>query len=382
MPIRPRTTNANSGTGVLRNLNRSLVLKTLWQRPGLSRSELARELGLAKSTVSVVVAELLEEELLHEGEEVPGRVGRPSRALELDREKNLVLAWEISVDYLAVRLQNLMGEVRRGQDLDLGPDPDPSTCLDRLAQASKELLRGLGHSVYLRGLCLSVPGLVEPQHGHLTLAPNLGWQGLPLLEMLEHKLAQHRIRVETPPILENEANTAALGVYTLGEWRVANLAYLSLGIGLGSGLVLDRQLFLGSHGHAGEIGHVPLDPQGPPCRCGKRGCAETFINLKVWRADPSQARLEQMADKLGFLLAQLLNLLDPDVVVLGGPLVEEVGPRLLPLARAAARRYALEQPARTAQIVLSPFGRDTAILGAGVLAIRSFLEAQQGGVGA
>ncbi|WP_018467017.1 ROK family transcriptional regulator [Calidithermus timidus] len=380
MPARSKTTSANSGTGVLRQLNRSLVLRTLWRRPGLSRSELARELGLAKSTVSVVVAELLEEELLHEGEEVPGGVGRPSRALELEGEKNLVLAWEISVDYLAVRLQNLMGEVRCGQDLELGLGPDPEACLDRLAQASKELLRGLGHNVYLRGLCLSVPGLVEPRPGHLTLAPNLGWQDLPLLEMLEHKLIQHKIRVETPPILENEANAAALGVYTLGEWRVANLAYLSLGIGLGSGLVLDRQLFWGSHGHAGEIGHVPLDPQGPPCRCGKRGCAETFVSLKAWRADPTEAGLERMADKLGLLLAQLLNLLDPDVVVLGGPLVEEVGPRLLPLARAAARRYALEQPARTAQIALSPFGRDSAILGAGVLAIRAFLEAQRSGV--
>jgi predicted NBD/HSP70 family sugar kinase len=380
MPTRLRSASSSSGTGVLRSLNRSLVLRALWQRPGLSRSELARELGLAKSTVSVVVAELLGEGLLREGEELPGGVGRPSRALELEGEKNLVLAWEINVDYLAVRLQNLMGEVRRGQDLELGPDPDPGSCLDRLAQASKELLRGLGHSVYLRGLCLSVPGLVEPQQGHLTLAPNLGWRDLPLLEMLERKLEQHRIRVETPPILENEANTAALGVYTLGEWQVANLAYLSLGIGLGSGLVLNRQLFLGSHGHAGELGHVPLDPQGPPCRCGKRGCAETFINLKLWRADPSQARLEQMADRLGLLLAQLLNLLDPDVIVLGGPLAEEIGPRLLPLAREAARRYALEQPARTAQIALSPFGRDSAILGAGVLAIRSFLEAQQSGV--
>lgn len=381
MPARARNAYSASGTGVLRSLNRSLVLKTLWRRPGLSRSELARELGLAKSTVSVVVAGLLGEGLLREGEEMPGGVGRPSRALELEGEKNLVLAWEINVDYLAVRLQNLMGEVRRGQDLELGPDPDPEACLDRLAQASKELLRSLGHSVYLRGLCLSVPGLVEPR-GHLALAPNLGWRDLPLLEMLGHKLAQHKIRVETPPILDNEANTAALGVYTLGEWRVANLAYLSLGMGLGSGLVLNRQLFLGSYGHAGEIGHVPLDPQGPPCRCGKRGCAETFINLKVWRSDPSQARLEQMADRLGLLLAMLLNLLDPEVVVLGGPLAEETGPHLLPLARAAARRYALEQPARTAQIVLSPFGRDSAVLGAGVLAIRSFLEAQQGGVGA
>lgn len=382
MPVRPRTANTNSGTGVLRHLNRSLVLRTLWQQPGLSRSELARELGLAKSTVSVVVAELLGEGLLQEGEEVPGGVGRPSRALELDRARNLVAAWEVNVDYLAVRLQNLMGEVRHAQDLELGPEPDPGDCLDRLAEATRGLLQGAGPGVRLRGLCLTVPGLVEPTQGHLTLAPNLGWRDLPLLAMLGHKLERHKLRVEAPPTLENEANTAALGVYTLGEWRAANLVYLSLGTGLGGGLVLGHQPFSGSYGHAGEVGHVPLDPQGPPCRCGKRGCAETFVSLKAWRADPTEAGLERMADKLGLLLAHLLNLLDPDVVVLGGPLAEEIGPRLLPPAREAARRYALEQPARTAQVVLSPFGRDSAILGAGVLAIRAFLEAQQAGVGA
>lgn len=216
-----------------------------------------------------------------------------------------------------------------------------------------------------------MPGLLEPAQGHLTLAPNLGRADLPLLEHFRRALQALGLE-GLPTVVENEANAAAYGLYTLGGLALEHCVYLSLGVGVGGGVVVGRKIYHGARFHAGEVGHIPLDPKGPLCRCGKRGCAEAYLSYRRWQEDPSEARLAKMAERLAQLSAMVLAALDPERIVLGGPLVEATGGALLSAVQEQLHRYALAVHDPD-QITLSPLGREATLLGIGALAADVFL---------
>lgn len=355
------------GTRQLRRWHKARILDLLRKEPGLSRSDLAKQLELSPSAVTESVAELLEEGLILERPLPPQGQGRPSIALEVEGEKNVVLAWEIDVDRMAVALMSLAGAVRAKTLLPPAPK-DPHETLRLLAEAAKSLIS----ERRILGVGVTVPGLVEPEEGHLTLAPNLGWQDLALGEMVRETLVDLGL-LEVPLVVENEANAAAYGLYALGGWEVDHCVYLNLGVGVGGGVVVDRKVYHGGRFHAGEVGHIPLNPEGPTCGCGKRGCAEVYLSFRRWKARPSEKRLYDMAEKLAHLCAIVLSTLDPALIVLGGPLVEATGEALLREVRARLPRYALRVHSKD-QVVLSPFGREAALLGAGALAAAHFIE--------
>lgn len=355
------------GTRGLRSLHRARIFETLRKNPGFSRAELARELALSPSTVTEVVEEFLDEGLLVERPLPPKGQGRPSVALEVEGKRNLVLGWEIDIDRMGVSLMNFHGEVIRKTILPPAPGT-PEAALAVLAEATAPLLK----EARIRAAGVSIPGLVEPEEGHLTLAPNLGWQNIPLRDQVRERLLELGVPSEAPLVVENEANAAAYGLYALGNWPVENCAYLNLGVGVGGGLVLGHRVYRGERFHAGEVGHITLDPQGPRCRCGKQGCAEVFLSYRRWQEDPSETLFDEMAERLAQLSALILAVLDPGLVVLGGPLMQALGARLLQAVRDRLPRYAL--PVHTPdQVALSPLGRDAALLGAAALAADRFV---------
>lgn len=363
----PASDLPKGGTRQLRRWHKARILDLLRKEPGLSRSDLARHLELSPSAVTEVVAELLEEGLLLERPLPPQGQGRPSIALEVEGNRTLVLAWEIDVDRMAVALMSLSGEVR--DRVLLPPAPEgPEVALSRLAEATRPLLPGKR----ILAAAVTVPGLLEPGDGHLTLAPNLGWQDLPLGEGVRAALARLGLG-NLPLVVENEANAAAYGLYVLGRWEVDHCLCLNLGVGVGGGVVVDRKVYHGARFHAGEVGHIPLDPDGPPCGCGKRGCAEVFLSYRRWQEGASEELLKEMAERLAHLCAITLSTLDPGLVVLGGPLAEATGEKLLEEVRKRLPRYALKVH-EPDQVVLSPFGRDAALLGAGALAASRFVD--------
>jgi predicted NBD/HSP70 family sugar kinase len=366
--IGTRVRMAKGGTRSLRRRHMARILEVLCQKPGLPRSRLARLLRLSASAVTEAVAELLEEGLLVERPLPPKGQGRPSIALDVEGERHLVLAWEVDVDRMAVALMNLRGEVRTRVLLPPAPE-DPQEAFSALAEATEPLLDGKR----LLAVGVAVPGLLEPEEGHLTLAPNLGWRDLPLGELVQESLRRLGL-TGLPLAVENEANAAAYGLYALGKWKVDHCLYLSLGVGVGGGVVVDRKVYHGARFHAGEVGHIPLDPEGPRCGCGKRGCAEVYLSYRRWREGASEELIEEMAEKLAHLCAITLSALDPGLVVLGGPLAEAAGERLLQEVRHRLPRYALRVHSPE-QVVLSPFKREAALLGAGALAARRFLDA-------
>ncbi|GAA5335181.1 ROK family transcriptional regulator [Thermus hydrothermalis] len=355
------------GTRQLRRWHKARILDLLRKQPGLSRSDLARHLELSPSAVTEAVAELLEEGLLLERPLPPQGQGRPSIALEVEGERNVVLAWEIDVDRMAVALMSLAGDVRVKTVLPPAPR-DPQEALALLAATTYPLLSGRR----VLGVGVAVPGLVEPEEGHLTLAPNLGWQDLALGEMAQKALASLGL-AEVPLIVENEANAAAYGLYALGGWEVGHCVYLNLGVGVGGGVVVDRKVYHGARFHAGEVGHIPLNPDGPSCGCGKQGCAEVYLSFRRWNANASKELLAEIGDKLAHLCAIVLSTLDPNLIVLGGPLVGATGEELLREVRQRLPKYALRVHSPE-QVVLSPFGREAALLGAGALAAAQFID--------
>ena len=255
----------------------------------------------------------------------------------------------------------------------------------------------LGSNLVNFGIGLGVPGLVNTRKGELLFAPNLGWQNVPLRLMWNQ-------RFHLPLYVENEANLAALGEYYFGVGReVDNLIYLSSGVGLGGGLIINGKLFKGGYGLAGEIGHIQRDPAGEMCGCGRRGCWETQVGPRAVlqrvkrsiESDPDNAfkehfhgdldkltfnqvvdcalqgsqlcrsALEEVGKNLGTGIADLANIFNPEMVIIGGG-VSKMGELLLKPARKVVIQKVFKLPAGTVRIVRSRLGDNAGILGAAI----------------
>lgn len=248
----------------VREHNLGLVLRQVADQGPRSRSTLALETGLNKSTVSSLVADLIDAGLLRDSpvEERPGKVGRPPQSVELDPDGPFVLGLEINVDYLAVWATDLAGAVQHrafvANDNRAASPEDAIATLARLVEDALEQPFAAGRQPTLA--TVAVPGLVDP-NGELAVAPNLGWADVPVAGLLNEAL-------EDPPYtvrVENEANLGAVAELVEGAGRgLSDFVYVSGEVGIGAGVVLRGELFRGASGFAGEFGHLTIDPFGPP----------------------------------------------------------------------------------------------------------------------
>ncbi|MEV5766823.1 ROK family transcriptional regulator [Micromonospora sp. NPDC052213] len=359
--------------GSLREWNLAVVLDRIAaaDRPP-SRAELAARTGLTRATVSAVVEDLLAGRLVREAEPTPRTgAGRPSRGLVLAPDGPAGLGLEVNVDYLAACVVDLAGRVRhhtvhRADLRPVSPAEAVSRLVDLAARARADAAR---EGLTLAGAALAVPGLVDDA-GLVRLAPNLGWRDVPVPALLAgHPPLTAHVDGVPPLVVDNEANLAALGELHAGPAGPASFLHVSGEVGIGAGIVLDGSLFRGARGWSGEIGHVSIRPDGRPCRCGARGCLETYAGQEAilaaaglagadLPADTATARLAELAGAgdpaalhaladagtaLGVAVAGVVNLLDLDTVVLGGgyaplapwlrpPVLAEVSRRVLTAA--------------------------------------------------
>ncbi|WBB66767.1 ROK family protein [Micromonospora sp. WMMD812] len=359
--------------GSLRELNLAVVLGRIAvaDRPP-SRADLAAETGLTRATVSAVVEDLITGRLVTEAEPAPrAGAGRPARGLVLAGDGPAGLGLEVNVDYLAACVVDLAGRVRHHtvHRADLRPVA-PADTLARLVElAGRARADAAARGLTLAGAALAVPGLVDDA-GLVRLAPNLGWRDVPVRALLAgHPPLTERVDGVPPLVVDNEANLAALGELHAGPTGPASFLHISGEVGIGAGIVLDGSLFRGARGWSGEIGHIPVSPEGRPCRCGGRGCLEQYAGQEAilaaaglagadLPADTAAARLAELAEAgtadalralhdagtaLGVAVAGVVNLLDLDTVVLGGgyapltpwlrpPVLAEIGRRVLTAA--------------------------------------------------
>ena len=387
----------------LRRHNLALVLQHIAASEPLSRARIAAATGLTKATVSSLVDDLVGAGLVAElGPEARGQIGRPGSALTLNRGGLVGLGLEVNVDYIAVCVSDLAGGVRhlrtrvgdnRGQT--------PGRVLGRaarMARAAMGAARAEGRTV--AGLAVALPGVVEAERGLLRIAPNLDWVDVPAAEFVAARLGPGAPEV----MVDNEANLAALGeLWFGGHQGLSDFVHVSGEIGVGAGIVVGRELFRGVMGFAGEVGHVTVQADGPPCRCGSRGCLEQVAGQEaimraaglsgeagtsvgqpggsvaelLARARAGEARtlqaIEAAGRALGIAVAAVVNLVDTTTVVLGGlytplqpwlraPFAEELQ------ARVIGRRWS------RVRVLTSRLGPDAAVRGAAGAVVREILS--------
>ncbi|MBB4739316.1 putative NBD/HSP70 family sugar kinase [Actinoplanes octamycinicus] len=341
--------------------NLALVLNTVANSADPpSRAAVAGATGLTRATVSALVDDLIAGGLLVERDPPPRTgAGRPAAGLALTAAGPAGLGLEINVDYLAACVVDLTGAVR--QRFIEHADQRPAPAADALAAlgvlAARARLAAEADGLVVAGAAVAVPGLVSA--GLVRVAPNLGWQDVdaPGLLRAVPELAG------LPVTVDNEANLAALG-----ELRVAGgeqtFLYVSGEIGIGAGLVIDGELYRGARGWSGEIGHLTVDPDGKPCRCGASGCLEQYAGQEALAADEPGA-----AAALGIALSTVVNLLDVPVIVLGGayaPYFE----RLRDGIEAELRRRVLTAGLAPVTLRAARLGADAAVRGAADAVIR------------
>ena len=398
-----RTGRSPARQDALRHHNLALVLQCIAAREPVSRARIAATTSLTKTTVSSLVDDLVAARLVTElGPDARGEIGRPGSALALNRAGFVGVGLEINVDYIAVCVANLVGEVRylrtRARD---NRAQSPAKVLGRAVRMTRTAIEAAeAAGLTVAGLAVAVPGPVETDRGLLRLAPNLDWLDVPVAEILADRFATHQL----PVVADNEANLAALGeLWFGGHDELVDFIHVSGEIGVGGGIVIGGELFRGVGGFAGEIGHVTVEPDGPRCRCGARGCLEQVAGQEaILRAagltgavgtsigqpggsvaellarahagDPDTLRAVESAGRaLGMGLAATVNVVDPSTVVLGGlyaalepwlckPLLEELRERVI------AHRWA------PVVVLASRLGPDAAVRGAAGAVVKRVLS--------
>ncbi|MCF4137211.1 ROK family transcriptional regulator [Streptomyces sp. Tue 6430] len=391
-PAGPGRTLPDTQQG-MRRRNLARVMHAVSAEGPLSRAAVATHIGLTRAAVSTLVDELIRTGLIEElGPERPGRVGRPGSALAISGRGPAGIGAEIGVDHLAVCAVDLRGEVRaravrHGTNRGRAPGP---VLRELTALVRRVVADGEREGLWPAGLAVAVPGLVGRDARTVVRAPNLDWHDVDLGTLLPD---------EFPLTVDNEANFGGLAELWLGADTPRDFLHVSAEIGIGAALVVDGSLLRGTRGFAGELGHVPVRPDGPDCGCGGRGCLEQYAGeeavLRAAGLEPGEDRVGLLARRaadgdeqvrealreagtaLGVALTGALNLLDPEAVVLGGALAG-LAPWLLPSLESELAHRTAGPPWPVSVSRLGPQGP---LLGAAHSVVRAVLDDPAGVAG-
>lgn len=383
---------------LVREMNLSMALRLIQEQAPISRAQAAQATGLNKSTVSSLADELIARKLVHETGVNSTGAGRPATMLELNPQAGYIIGVELGVDFVAVVVTDFLGNIiwRKREDAD-PLEGQEKTIAQTLGIVTEALSANKKKGTRFLGIGLATPGTVDLQHGVLIFAPNLHWHNVPFRDIFS-KATKLKVFVE------NDANSATLAESLFGNAKHCdNFIFVFAGVGIGGGLFLNGKLYRGRNGYAGEIGHSPIMAGSPQtvCHCGNRGCWETYANqysiiqrvqarMEVKRntiipqlmaekksaltiplikeaADAGDAEARESFAEAGRAMGQgfagLINIFNPEKIVLGGPLAI-AGDYLLPAAREFITSHTLPEIGQQAEIVLSSFGSDASLIGA------------------
>jgi predicted NBD/HSP70 family sugar kinase len=322
----------------MRTRNKSLILEYIQKNGPVAKAEIAAVLGLSSTSVATFINELVAETKIIQCGTAKSTGGRKSALYQLNPDACLYLGIDLQVDRIIGILMNFCGETLLSSELrfDNKDEWSVSETLSHLI-AAMACQQNIPYSK-ISGIGIGVPGIVNST-GLIELAPNLGWKNVNLRELLP---------IDVPLLIENEANAALWGEKSFGAARrTINTVYVSVGIGIGCGLLLNGRLYSGHTSHAGEFGHMTIEPEnGLPCLCGNYGCWEAYASnsaaLKFYaqkaghslssyeefialarQGDPhAMATLEFTIKYLGIGIANIVNSINPEMVIIGGKITE------------------------------------------------------------
>jgi predicted NBD/HSP70 family sugar kinase len=323
----------------VRDINQTVFLHLIRERQPISRAEIAKATGLRAGTVSVIVNRLIRERLVYEGVEGPSSGGRPPKYLYVNAESAYVLAIDIGVKESVYAVSDFNGRILTQRAMTT--EGEPATFLHTLADEVDTLARSQYPRARFEAVGVSVPGLIDRAEGALVVSPNLGWKDVPVRALLEERLS-------LPVYVENDANAAAFSELWYGpleEASVRTLLFVLVVEGLGTGLIINGELHVGTRFGLGGFGHMSIDPAGPLCSCGRHGCWEAFasdratveryLKARKRRSPPVRTvadviasaqlgdaaasdALRATAQFLGEGIANLAHGLSPETIVIGG----------------------------------------------------------------
>jgi predicted NBD/HSP70 family sugar kinase len=323
---------------LMRATNKKQILEFIQKNAPLSKKEIADRLGLSTTSVSTFINELISEDKIMNCGIAKSTGGRKSSLYQLNPEALYTIGLDLQVDRIIAVLLNFNGDLIETIQVPFKNKEELylisllKAAIDQISAARKI------NPQKIRGVGIGIPGIVDHSAGLVEFAPNLGWKNVNLRQLLG---------INQPIYVENEANAAALGEKAYGVARnITNLVYISVGMGVGCGLILNNRLFTGHSYHAGEFGHMTVEPDGLLCQCGNRGCWEVYSSndaaLKLYaqksgvhlnyfeeflelvqKNDLHAAEvLESIIDYLGLGIANIANGINPEMIVVGGKIAE------------------------------------------------------------
>ncbi|GAA0401862.1 sugar kinase [Acrocarpospora corrugata] len=373
----------------VRRGNRGMLLRTLYFDGPASRHELTGLTGLSAATISTMTGDLLAEDIIVEAGQVDSDGGRPRVLLRVNPAYGHVIGVDVAETHVRVELFDLEMTEKARVDYSLRPSHHDIELVTRriLAGIDVVLADGQVPADRVLGVGIGVPGIVERGPDTLIHAKTFGWDGVPLGALM-------RAGTSLPVFIDNGAKTMGQAELWFGGGRgAAHAVIVLIGSGVGATVVADGVVMRGASNSAGEWGHTKIALEGRQCRCGGRGCLEAYIGAEgildragvPTRTSDWQAALgrvletrpdviEETVAYLGMGLSSLINLLNPERILIGGWAGLMIGRDLLPGIRAAARVNSLTQPFNATSIILGELGPDAVALGAATLVLEEFLN--------
>ncbi len=368
---------------LLRGHNRGLIVRLLRTRGPMSRTQLSRMSGLAPSGLTRLVRDLLDEGLIEELGKCRSHGGR--RAVLLGFNPSYAYTIGIKVERQRIRAAqvNLEGTILERRDTALPDSLSPEAVFDRIVETVASLRRGR-----VLGVGVGISGLVDSSRGVDLYSPILAWRHVEVARPLGRRLGLRTW-------VENDVNTLTLAERLYGAGRpFKHFVCLTVGEGIGAGVVLQGELYHGAFGGAGELGHMTMDPQGPLCRCGARGCLEVYTSDGYLESqarklrfadiahlaaaardgsDDARRTFAEMGRSLGQGAKNAVNLLNPEAIVLGGERMEDADLFMASFEH-EVRQNAFPEEARELKILHAELGPDGFLVGAAALATENFLR--------
>lgn len=327
----------------LKFINQQKVLNLIYNESPISRVEIAERTSLTQQSVTNIVNRLMEEDLVREGESMSGNKGRKPIPLAIQADKMYAIGIEVAVKYISGKLINFHDKVIEESRIDVNVFETGEDTLDCIRSIVKHLLKQVSKKRYLKGMGISIQGLVDSEKGVVIHSPGLAWKGYPLVEKLQHEF-------DFPIYIENDVNLLAIIENQSGslENSLHNVV-LKLDHGIGGAITVDKKLVVGSSNVAGEFGHIKAfhGSNAYKCHCGAVGCITTLasnsglilnknmtleeFNNEVREEDlEAQQLFANITDALGLALSNTITFINPDKILLTGQLIHRFGDILVP----------------------------------------------------
>jgi N-acetylglucosamine repressor len=374
----------------LKALNRSSILNVIKAYGPIARMDIARRTKLSPAAVTGLTAELIDDGLVVEKQEGDSRGGRRPILLALDIRHAYVVGIKLAEESATLALTDLNAEVVARHSLAL-TQRDPESVSDLLADGVRALLRAAQvDRAHLLGIGVGLAGVIDSRSGICLVSPHNGWRDVPFSDLLEQRL-------DYPVYLDNNVNTLTRieQLYGVGQ-QIRDFLVVTIGRGVGLGIVANGQVYRGARGGGGELGHIVIDPNGPLCTCGHRGCLETFVaepwllrraslsglnvstpEALIAEAEAGQAiameTFERAGQVLGQSIANLINLFNPSLIIISGEGVRAGELMFMPMRRAISQ-HTFDHLDQGLEIRVEPLSDDTWARGAASLVLQELFR--------